>query len=104
MPRARRKNGRDQVVADMRKRGAVLLGGQPLRVRNRAGDPIPCVWGECWRDGDTRYRIEENNPDAPNPHMPGGKIIRIFCSETHRDMWVNQARDLIRRGPLGSNR
>lgn len=100
MPLSRRRNGRDAVVAEMRRRGAVVLGGQPIRVRNAKGNPIPCVLGDCTRDGDHKWRIEKRNAEAESKHMPGGKIIRIFCSERHRDMWIAKERSIRRYGPL----
>lgn len=67
-------------------------------VRNFFGKPLPCIWDDCWRDGDNRIRVEVDH-DAPK--FPGEKLVYIFCSERHRDYWRNSTRD---RGnlPTGS--
>jgi hypothetical protein len=104
MPVSKRRNGRDAHIAELRSKGAVMLGGQPHRVRNEVGKVFPCVYGDCWKDGDTKWRIERRNPDAESPHEPGGKIIEIFCSERHRDLRIQEKQEIHRRGPLGNRR
>lgn len=96
MPESKRRNGRDKKVAELRRAGAVMLGGQPQRVRTaKEGRPIPCVWSDCWRDGDNRYRIEARNPDwKPEWGDRGKHIVYIFCSERHKEYWLSEARQL----------
>lgn len=102
MPESKRRNGRDKIVANMIRRGAVGLGGQPVYIHNAKGNRIPCVYGDCWKDADNRYRIERSNRDAPDPNMRGGKVIEAFCSQLHKDYRIAEQLELARRGPLGN--
>ncbi len=99
MPKSRRRNGREQHAAVTRHQlaGAVLLGGRPQYVRGFKGVPYLCVWSDCEKNGDNRFRIEYRNLDAPNPAMPGGKIIEVFCSDAHKQLRLNEVRDGLRR-------
>ena len=99
MPQSRRKNGRELHAAVSRQKlaGAVLLGGRPQLVRGFKGTPYPCVWSDCEKNGDNRFRIEYRNLDAPHKDMPGGKIIEVFCSEAHKQLRMTEVRDGLRR-------
>lgn len=58
------------------------------RVRNQGtGRVLPCCWDDCQADGDDFYRVMVPH-DAPR--WPGEKLIYIFCSYAHRDMYVAQ--------------
>jgi hypothetical protein len=99
MPQSRRRNGRDSHAAVARHQlaGAVLLGQPAQPVRGFKGIPYLCVWSDCDRNGDNRYRIEFRNPEAPNKDMPGGKIIEVFCSERHKQLRMDEIKAGLRR-------
>lgn len=73
-------------------RGAVVLGrpaGNPVRIRNAWGKPIPCCWSECDQEADARYQWNEPHPEAKHP---GERIVYAFCSPLCRDTWIGAHR------------
>lgn len=100
MPVSKPRRSRAEFAAAVRAaRGGVILGNGPAKshkVRNAKGGIIPCVWAPCWKDGDTRHQLTQPNPDAPSPHMPGGKIIRVFCSREHLELFAKDAEQMRR--------
>lgn len=73
--------------------GPLILPGQDRRthrkgqrVRNLSGKPLPCCWKDCWRPGMTDHAVFVKH-DAPERH--GDMLTYIFCSESHREHWLN---------------
>lgn len=57
-------------------------------VRNvQTGRTIPCVYGDCFNDGDDRINIAV---PVEAPEFPGQLRIYIFCSELHREFFYRQ--------------
>jgi hypothetical protein len=49
------------------------------------GVHIPCCWDDCTRDGVELHKCVVREPT--------GRAHYVFCSERHRQFWINSHRD-----------
>jgi hypothetical protein len=55
-------------------------------VRNRmTGRILPCCWSDCMVNGNKRIRVAVPHD---TPRWEGEKQIYIFCSDSHKAMWL----------------
>lgn len=70
----------------------IKIGGRTPgpRVTNvLTGRTIPCIWSDCYRDGNDKINIAVP-VEADKAEFPGQLRIYIFCSELHREFYYRQ--------------
>jgi hypothetical protein len=56
---------------------------------DHAGDRhVMCAWDDCENDGFELYKCKVNYGKAGTPHI----VIHVFCSERHRQYWINSVK------------
>jgi hypothetical protein len=58
---------------------------------------VMCAWDDCEKDGHINYMCAVNYgaDDGPNAHI----VKHIFCTERHRQYWINSTRQYGRLPP-----
>lgn len=79
-----------------RELAGLLLGKpRPKIVRNPHGVPLLCMYRDCQDPGSDDIRI---GTPAMDPQWPGQLTIKIFCSQRHKQMYID---DNVKRNRLG---
>jgi hypothetical protein len=69
---------------------------------DRGGTHVMCAWDTCERDSFENYKVRVNNA---KPGYPPRYMNYTFCSETHKQYWINNARPGSNNNlPPGTNR
>lgn len=73
----------------------------------RRGDTcwLLCCWDDCERDGvdSNKARFHDHNPGIRCDDPTATHVWYVFCSERHRQMFLNAHRDGQGRLPLGEH-
>ena len=59
------------------------------------GNAIPCCWFECGKSGYELYKsILHEHTNVPCDHPTASHVAFIFCSERHKQLYLNSHRDM----------
>lgn len=64
---------------------------------------LPCCWDDCERDGVDLHKafFHDHNPGTPCNSALSQHLWYIFCSERHRQLFLNSHRQGQGRLPVG---
>jgi hypothetical protein len=57
---------------------------------DRGGTNVMCAWDTCEKDGYEMYKTVEHDANAGYERRD---ITYVFCSERHRQYWINSIHD-----------